>query len=136
MLATRRDTSHSNGPGRVSSKWRRSNDSWRSGVAQLPKLRTWASPHSCTVKPVPGREARSAPSPLPRRGRTPTESPPSGNGGGEELRQPDRVLSRDQRQRVGLVRPLPSGELGPLDLFARGATGRTPLGSAGHPRVD
>ena len=60
MLATSRDTSHSNGPGSVSSKSRRSKESCRSGVAQSPKLRMWASPHSCTVRPLSGREARSA----------------------------------------------------------------------------
>ena len=59
-LATIRITSHSNGPASVSSKSRRSNESCRSGVAHNPKLRTWASPHNCTIRPLWGREARSA----------------------------------------------------------------------------
>ena len=39
-LAAKRLTSHSNGPGRVSSKSRRSNDRFRSGVAHNPKFST------------------------------------------------------------------------------------------------
>src|ERR1700704_3208361 len=58
--ATSRFTSHSNGPGSVSSKSRRSNDRLRSGVFHKPKLSTCASPHNCTVIPVFGVEARSA----------------------------------------------------------------------------
>ena len=58
-LAAKRLTSHSNGPGRVSSKSRRSNARFRSGVAHRPKFSTWASPHSCTISPLSGWEARS-----------------------------------------------------------------------------
>jgi len=60
MLAAKRLTSHSKGPGRVSSKSRRSNDKLRSGVAHRPKFSTCASPHSCTVSPLLGCAARSA----------------------------------------------------------------------------
>ena len=60
MLATSRDDVPLERPGRVSSKSRRSNDSFRSGVAHRPKLRMCASPHNCTVSPECGREARSA----------------------------------------------------------------------------
>ena len=59
-LAASRWTSHSNGPGSVSSKSRRSKARFRSGVAHSPKLRTWASPHSWTSSPLWGREPRSA----------------------------------------------------------------------------
>ena len=47
-LAARRFTSHSNGPGSVSSKSFTSNTSERSGEAKPPKLERCASPHSCT----------------------------------------------------------------------------------------
>ena len=59
MLVANRLTSHSNGPGSVSSKSRRSNSRLRSGVAHRPKLRTWASPHICTSMPVFGDADRS-----------------------------------------------------------------------------
>ena len=58
-LVIKRLTSHSNGPGSVSSKSRRSNARFRSGVAQSPKFKTWASPHNCTRSPVCGEAARS-----------------------------------------------------------------------------
>ena len=50
-LAANRLTSHSNGPGRVSSKSLRSKTSRRSGEAKAPKLARCASPHSWTSKP-------------------------------------------------------------------------------------
>ena len=56
-LAASRWTSHSNGPGSVSSKSRRSKARLRSGVAHRPKLRTWASPHSWTSMPAVGSRA-------------------------------------------------------------------------------
>ena len=59
-LAAKRLTSHSNGPGRVSSKSRASNERFRSGVAHRPKFSTWASPQSWTVSPLSGCDARSA----------------------------------------------------------------------------
>ena len=55
----RRFTSHSHGPGSVSSKSLMSNTMLRSGVAKVPKFATCASPHACTVRPVTGVVARS-----------------------------------------------------------------------------
>ena len=54
-LATSRFTSHSNGPGSVSSKSLMPNTSRRSGAAKPPKLDRCASPQSCTSSPVRGR---------------------------------------------------------------------------------
>ncbi len=45
-LAASRFTSHSNGPGKVSSKSLMSKISRRSGAAKTPKLERWASPQS------------------------------------------------------------------------------------------
>ena len=50
-LAASRLTSHSNGPGRVSSKSLTSKTSRRSGEANTPKLDRWASPQSCAMSP-------------------------------------------------------------------------------------
>ena len=59
-LAASRLTSHSNGPGRVSSKSLTSKTSRRSGEAKAPKLDRCASPHNCTRSPDAGVLARSA----------------------------------------------------------------------------
>ena len=59
-LATSRLTSHSNGPGSVSSKSLMLKISRRSGAAKTPKFDRWASPHSWTSSPVRGSPARSA----------------------------------------------------------------------------
>jgi hypothetical protein len=59
-LAARRFTSHSHGPGKVSSKSLMSNRSSRSGDPNRPKFDTCASPHTWTLKPDRGVEARSA----------------------------------------------------------------------------
>jgi len=58
-LAASRFTSHSHGPGRVSSKSLMSKIICRSGVPNRPKFDRWASPHSCTVTPETGVAARS-----------------------------------------------------------------------------
>ena len=50
-LAVRRLTSHSHGPGRVSSKSFRSKTRVRSADAKTPKLLRCASPQACTVRP-------------------------------------------------------------------------------------
>ena len=50
-LAARRFTSHSHGPGAVSSKSFMSKTSVRSGEPNTPKFDRWASPHSCTRRP-------------------------------------------------------------------------------------
>ena len=59
-LAARRFTSHSHGPGRVSSKSLMSNSSSRSGDPNRPKFDTCASPQTWTLIPDRGVEARSA----------------------------------------------------------------------------
>ena len=59
-LAASRLMSHSQGPGRVSSKSLTSKTMPRSGVAYIPKLEAWASPHACTISPEAGEPARSA----------------------------------------------------------------------------
>ena len=53
-LAARRATSHSNGPGNVSSKSRRSKLRLRSGVAHSPKFKMCASPQSWTSRRLCG----------------------------------------------------------------------------------
>ena len=59
-LAASRFTSHSNGPGSVSSKSLRLNTIRRSGAAKPPKFERCASPHSCACSPERGAPARSA----------------------------------------------------------------------------
>ena len=59
-LAAIRFTSHSNGPGSVSSKSFTSNSSTRSGEANAPKFDRCASPHSWASSPATGVSARSA----------------------------------------------------------------------------
>ena len=58
-LADSRLTSHSHGPGSVSSKSLMSNIRSRSGEASSRKLSMCASPHSCARIPVCGVVARS-----------------------------------------------------------------------------
>jgi hypothetical protein len=58
-LVASRLTSHSHGPGNVSSKSLTSNTSLRSGEANNPKLARWASPQACTISPDLGVRARS-----------------------------------------------------------------------------
>ncbi len=53
-------TSHSHGPGSVSSKSFGPKTSLRSGAANPPKFEMWASPQACTTMPESGVEARSA----------------------------------------------------------------------------
>src|SRR6266566_8495328 len=59
ILAARRFTSHSQGPGSVSSKSLTSKTRLRSGVAKKPKLLRCASPQICTLIPETGVFARS-----------------------------------------------------------------------------
>ncbi len=59
-LAAIRLTSHSHGPGSVSSKSLGLKTSLRSGAANPPKFEMWASPHACTTMPEFGVAARSA----------------------------------------------------------------------------
>ena len=58
-LAARRLRSHSQGPGRVSSKSLTSITRRRSGAAKTPKFERWASPHAWTRNPDSGVFARS-----------------------------------------------------------------------------
>ena len=58
-LAASRFTSHSHGPGCVSSKSLQSKMSLRSGVPNTPKLERWASPHSWAIRPEHGVVERS-----------------------------------------------------------------------------
>ena len=59
-LVASRFTSHSHGPGSVSSKSLMENTSLRSGDSYPPKLATCASPQHWTTMPEVGVEARSA----------------------------------------------------------------------------
>ncbi len=59
-LAASRLTSHSHGPGSVSSKSLMSNTSSRSGEPNRPKFDRWASPQTWVVIPDRGVAARSA----------------------------------------------------------------------------
>jgi hypothetical protein len=59
MLTASRLTSHSHGPGSVSSKSLTSNTSARSGEANTPKFDRCESPQHCTVSPDRGVAARS-----------------------------------------------------------------------------
>ena len=81
-LATRRLTSHSHGPGSVSSKSLMSNTSVRSAEANRPKLDRWASPQVCARKPETGVRARSA---------AMTAAAPRKNVNGETSMRPYRI---------------------------------------------
>ena len=58
-LAASRLTSHSQGPGSVSSKSLQSKTSWRSGEPKTPKFERWASPQIWAVSPERGVVERS-----------------------------------------------------------------------------
>jgi hypothetical protein len=58
-LAANRFTSHSHGPGAVSSKSLTSKNRWRSGEPKTPKLDRRASPQTWTFSPEFGVAARS-----------------------------------------------------------------------------
>ena len=132
LVASRR-TSHSKGPGRVSSKSRRSKARLRSGVAHSPKLRTWASPQSWTSMPLCGREPRSRGH---HRGRAPEVAP--GRQGhppvaqGEQSGIADVLLVEDGPEGIVSAAPgrpqslAPAGG-GPAGLPAGGA----PFGDGG-----
>ena len=87
MLATSRETSHSNGPGRVSSKSRRSNDrlSLRGGPQpEVEDVGVAAQLHGQAR--VRARARGRRPSPPPRRGSTATETSPFAHGESAEAR--------------------------------------------------
>ena len=104
-LAASRLTSHSHGPGRVSSKSLMSNSIRRSGEPNRPKFDRCASPHSCTVTPDTGVAARSAAmisarAPVERERRD--QHPPVPDR--DQLGDPGRRLLLQQRDRVRAVR--------------------------------
>ena len=110
-LVDRRLTSYSNGPGSVSSKSFRPNNSVRSGDANAPKFERCASPQSCTVSPARGvvlqvgcHDLRRAPIEGERR----DHHPPVAHR--NQIPLTGRVLRLQQGYRVGAVRGrLPSG---------------------------
>ena len=110
-LAASRLTSHSNGPGSVSSKSLRSKTSRRSGEANAPKLARCASPHSCTRSPAAGvrgqvgRHRQRRP-PVERERRHQHPPVPDGHQLGHPRRrlvqqQPDRI-TRPARRELGM----------------------------------
>jgi hypothetical protein len=68
-LAASRLTSHSHGPGRVSSKSFTSKTRRRSAEPKMPKFDRCASPHACTASPDTGCRPGRRPSAAPHRGR-------------------------------------------------------------------
>ncbi len=109
-LATSRFTSHSNGPGWVSSKSLMSNARRRSAEPNRPKFDRCASPHSWTVRPLFGsggevgcHQQRGAAVERERRDHHASVTH------GDEVRHPRLGLLLQQRDRVGAVvgrRPL------------------------------
>src|SRR4051794_19961078 len=131
MLTASRLTSHSQGPGRVSSKSLRSNTSRRSGEANTPKFDRWASPQHWTVRPERGVRARSSGH---DHGRTAVERewghehPAVADG--HELGHARGRLPLEHRQRIGPA----GGRLEPRVTRARSLGPRRP--AARHPLAD
>ena len=77
----------------------------RSGVANVPKLATWASPHACTVRPVTGVDDRSmamiAAPPAEERERRLGHAPVADR---HELRDTRARLLLEHRDRVAVAR--------------------------------
>ena len=126
-LAASRLTSHSNGPGRVSSKSLTSKTSRRSGEANAPKLDRCASPHSCTRSPDEGvvgqvRRHRQRRPPVERERRH--QHPPMPHR--HQLRHPRLRLAQQQPDRI----PRPARR----ELGMRVQRGRRPgVLAPGHP---
>ena len=142
MLVASRLTSHSQGPGTVSSKSLMSKTRCRSGEANAPKFDRWASPQSCTFSPDRGVAPGRSPWAAPRHGRRRTPRTPCARSGSAAA--PARawrpglcsrvsgslaVRSGDEL-RVAGPRHLRSGRLAPRDsLFPGGsASARRSLG--------
>ena len=104
MLAARRLTSHSHGPGDVSSKSLRSNTSCRSGEANTPKLLTCASPLSWQARPENGVFARSP---------AITDAAPRKNANGEASIRPYRIGTSSGTRVPRPVRPQHLHRVGP-----------------------
>ena len=104
-LAARRLTSHSQGPGSVSSKSLQSKTSWRSGEPKTPKLERWASPQIWALRPERGVVERSdamIERGTPEEGERRDEHAPVTDG--DQLGDPGRGLVLEQGDRVGPVR--------------------------------
>ena len=130
-LAASRLTSHSHGPGRVSSKSLTSKTRRRSAEPKTPKLDRCASPHACTVSPETGVRGQVAGH---RQGGPAVEGERRGQhpavADRHQLRHPGRGLLLQQADRVGPVRrrlelrvALPR-HLRPRRLAPGGALGR------------
>ena len=122
-LATSRFTSHSNGPGSVSSKSLMLNISRRSGPANAPKFDRCASPQSCTSSPLRGcagqiRRHRVGRAAEERERRH--EHPPVADR--HQLLHPGRRLLLQQLDRIG-----PISRRLPFAVRARGAIARAAL---------
>ncbi len=130
-LAASRLTSHSQGPGRVSSKSLRSKTRFRSAEAKTPKLLRWASPQAWTFRPERGVLDRS--DAMIERG-----APVEGEGrdqhpavaDGHELLHPRGGLTLQEGHRIGAGdRCLPLGMGGAGSSRAGGLASITPLSS-------
>ena len=144
MLAASRLTSHSHGPGSVSSKSLTSNTRFRSGEANAPKFERCASPQHCTVRPRPRRGGEVV---RHHRRRAPVE----GERGDEHAAVADRHQLRHARgglaleqldrtgfsrlgveRRVGRERYPPSGVVAERDAIGdRAVAGRGGTGALG-----
>ena len=128
-LAASRFTSHSNGPGSVSSKSLRSKTRVRSGEANPPKLARWASPQSCTFSPARGRRRQVG-------GHHVRRAAVEGERRDEHAAVADRARARarvgrlrlEDRDRVTVGSEVERRVARARALGARGATPRDPLG--------
>ena len=116
-LVASRFTSHSNGPGFVSSKSFMSNTSVRSGDANPPKLARWASPQSWTFSLVLGTDRQVGGH---DRGRAPVER--------ERRREHALVADVDQARRAGSPPAVEDADR----VGAVGARGPRRVRGAGH----
>ena len=106
-LAASRLTSHSHGPGSVSSKSFESNTSVRSGEANRPKLDRWASPDACDDDVAPRRRRQverhdGRCSAIEREGRG--GHPPVAER--QQVLEAVRFLGEDDRDRISTGRQL------------------------------
>ena len=128
-LAASRFTSHSQGPGSVSSKSLMSNIICRSGEPNTPKFERCASPQSCTLTPdrrrrreVGRHDQRRATEERERRG----QHPPVADR--DELGDPARALLLEQRDGIEPIgRRLPLAVTRPRRLLARSLPRRPAL---------
>ena len=126
-LAASRLTSHSQGPGSVSSKSLASKTSARSGEAKSPKLLRWASPLAWTTMPVRGWSRGRTPSQPGSRGSRRTPIQPSARGGREQVLQPVLLLGSQDRDRVAAGGGFEGSVAHAWDTLASRPARRTPL---------